>query len=135
MHTWPDAFDLIWTITLLLLAVAAPILGYVLVAIDIRAYIRALRGALVRFTYHFPGVPTWARQETPACLTALGLRLPCSAEQVRQAYHRIAEHVHPDRGGDRRRFSQLQKDFESSLRFLVEHDQLAAGEEPEVECS
>ncbi len=120
---------------MILLAVAAPLLGYILLALDIRAYIRALRGALVRITYHFPGVPKWARQQTPACLAALGLKLPCNSEQVRQAYHRLAEHLHPDRGGDRRRFSQLQKDFELSLRFLVEHDHPSGNDEPQAEWS
>lgn len=116
--TWPDSIDALIMVGFFAVALGLPLLGYAMIALDIRAYLRAIRGVLMLVRYHFPGIPDWARLETPACLIALGLRLPCSQEQVRQAYHRLAENLHPDRGGDRRRFAQLRKDFEMSLTFL-----------------
>ena len=88
--------------------------------IDIRAYLRALRGVMVRVVHEFPHLPQWARYHTPGCLTALGLRLPCTEEDVKQAYRRLAEQYHPDRGGDRRKFLRLREQFERSLVFLQE---------------
>jgi hypothetical protein len=119
---WPDGFDttVIWLYCGLL--VALPVLGYAMMVIDIRAYLRALRGMLVRVVYHFPSVPTWARHETPGCLRTLGLSLPCTREDVKRAYRSRAEKLHPDRGGDRRKFLTLQRDFEAALQFLTDHE-------------
>lgn len=119
-RNWPDGLDVAAVAMFLVVVLAGPILGYALLALDIRKYLRALRRALAVVTYHFPGIPNWARHQTPACLVALGLQLPCTADDVRQKYRRLAETLHPDRGGDRRRFSQLHRDFESALRFLEE---------------
>jgi hypothetical protein len=127
-NSWPDTFDSFVTAGFLAISIGLPLLGYGLLAIDIRAYLRSLRGALVRVRYHFAGIPQWARLETPACLIALGLRLPCNQEQVRQAYHRMAENLHPDRGGERRRFAQLRRDFEMSLQFLQKQQAVASDE-------
>ncbi len=94
--------------------------AYALMVIDIRAYLRALRGALVRVTNHFPHLPTWARYETPGCLKSLGLRLPCTEEDVRRRYRELAEKLHPDRGGHRREFLRLQRQFELAMEFLAD---------------
>ena len=107
----------------LALAVAVPALGYWLMVIDIHAYLRALRGALIRVKDHLPGLPAWARQETPGCLRSLGLDWPCTENDVKQAYRAMAETLHPDRGGDRRRFLLLQEQFEEAMRFLRDDGQ------------
>ena len=120
--SWPDSFDFTAIGVYLGLTIGAIVIGYALMVIDIRAYLRALRGALVKVAYHFQNVPTWARYETPHCLRALGLMLPCTEQEVREAYRSFAEKLHPDRGGDRKQFMQLQRDFEASMRFLRDHE-------------
>ena len=119
---WPDAVDI--GILLLFFGGIATmlLLGYLIMVLDIRAYLRALRGVMVRVTRHFAHVPEWARYETPGCLTALGLRLPCTPEDVKRAYREKAEKLHPDRGGDRRKFMRLQGHFEKAMQFLTEYE-------------
>ena len=89
--------------------------------LDIRAYYRALKGALVRVAYYFPSLPEWARYETPGCLRSMGLEWPCTEEQVKSAYLALAKEHHPDRGGDPREFHALQKKFELAMSFVREH--------------
>ena len=122
MRNWPDAYDTTFIWVYLGMLVGSVLLGYALMVLDIRAYLRALRGALVKVAFHFPGIPTWARYETPGCLKTLGLRLPCTTEEVKSAYRRRAEKLHPDRGGDRKKFLMLQRDFEAALKFLADHE-------------
>ncbi len=115
---WPDFWDAAAVGIYGAAVVLIPALGYWLLAVDIRRYLRALRGALVKVRYYFPQVPAWARQDAPACLLALGLQLPCTPTDVKRAYRRLAKELHPDRGGDRRQFMELQRNCEASLRFL-----------------
>ncbi len=117
---WPDSLDLTILVLYLAIGIAIPLTGYLLMFVDIRAYLRSLRRALVRVAYHFPTIPEWARNETPACLRALGLRLPCTTEDVKRAYRRLAYERHPDRGGRPREFSKLHRDFEAAMRFVDE---------------
>ncbi len=119
---WPDEIDSMAVFVFLTLVVAGPLLGYWLLVVDIRAYMRALRGALIRVRNHLPHLPTWARQETPGCLRSLGLELPCSEAEVKRAYHKLAETLHPDRGGDRQRFLLLQEQFETAILFVRENN-------------
>jgi hypothetical protein len=117
---WPDEIDAAATIGYLALALGIPLLGYVFMALDIRAYLRSLRRALVVARNYLPELPEWVRKDTPRCLLALGLTLPCSAEDVLSAYRKKVKTLHPDRGGDRRAFLRLQKHFELALRFVEE---------------
>ncbi len=119
-HQWPDAIDYSAMLGYIILLVLVPLLGYVCMVIDVRAYLRAMRGVLVRVVYDFPRLPNWARYHTPGCLAALGLMLPCTPEDVKQAYRRLAEQHHPDRGGDPREFLRLREQCERSLQFLRE---------------
>ncbi|HEY6565388.1 MAG TPA: J domain-containing protein [Pirellulaceae bacterium] len=119
---WPDAVDASAFLLFAVIFLGGPLLGYWLGVLDLRRYLRALRGALIQVTYYFPGIPRWARRETPASFIALGLGLPCTAEDVKQAYWRMAKELHPDRGGDRRRFFRLQQHCESALEFLGQLD-------------
>lgn len=117
---WPDQVDSLAISLFVLLVVGIPLVGYCLMVADVRAYLRALRGALVIVKYHFTSIPNWARRETPGCIRALGLRLPCTETDLKIAYHRLAEQLHPDRGGDRRKFAHLKTQFEESLKFVRE---------------
>jgi hypothetical protein len=115
---WPDQIDITAIGIFIAVVIGLPLLGHWLMILDIRAYMRALRGALVRITHVFPGLPNWARYQTPGCLRSLGLKLPCTEEDVKTAYRNLAEKHHPDRGGDRQIFLRLQRQFERSIEFL-----------------
>jgi hypothetical protein len=118
-HIWPDHID--WTILLgyLALAFGLPLLGYVCMALDFRAYLRSLRRALVLVTNYRSELPAWVRKSTPQCLLALGLTMPCTADDVLAAYRRKVKKLHPDRGGDRREFLRLQAHFEQAMAFVA----------------
>ncbi len=121
---WPDSLDGLVIIIFLALIVIAPAVGYWLMIIDIRAYLRALRGMLVVVKDHLPHfTPYWAHRHTPGCIRSLGLDLPCTEEEVKQAYRRLAETLHPDRGGDRQRFLLLQGQFEEAIQFLRDREE------------
>ena len=117
-HPWPNAFDLTLTGLFLMLAVALPALGYVFMVLDFRAYLRSLCRGLTRVGRAMPDVPDWARRETPRSLAALGLRLPCTEEDLKRAYRKRVKPLHPDHGGDQRRFLILQSQFEEALAIL-----------------
>lgn len=119
---WPNALDSTAIAAFLLAAVGLPLAGYCLLAIDIAAYLRAARRALVVVHDYLHAMPAWARRHSPACLTALGLQLPCTERDVRRAYHQLAEKWHPDRGGDKERFHLLRKHFEAALNVIAEHE-------------
>ncbi len=65
------------------------------------------------------GVPGWARRDTPRAVAAFGLRLPCSEEDLKHAYRKRVVQLHPDHGGDQRRFMMLQANFEEALAIVV----------------
>lgn len=100
------------------LVLGIPLLGYWFMAADIRAFLRAMRGALIVVRNHLSEMPAWARQFTPGCIRSLGLELPCDEEDIKKAYRNLAETMHPDRGGDRQQFMILQRQFEEALRFV-----------------
>ena len=54
----------------------------------------------------------------PPCLAILGLSLPLTLEDVKQAYLAKAMTLHPDRGGDPQQFMRLQKAFEDANEFV-----------------
>lgn len=113
-----ESGDLILVALYLVLVFGLPLLGYVFLVMDIRAYLRALKGALVIVKNHIPGLPAWARQYTPGSLRSLGLDMPCTEEDVKRAYRALAEKMHPDRGGDRQKFLVLQAQFEEAMEFV-----------------
>jgi curved DNA-binding protein CbpA len=53
-----------------------------------------------------------------ALYSALGLTLPCTADDIRAAYRRKVKKLHPDRGGDRRQFLRLQAHFEQAMGLV-----------------
>jgi hypothetical protein len=115
---WPNGIDRVGICLFTVAIIVLPLLGYWLTALDLRAYLRALRGALVRVTGGRRELPDWLRDETPPCLRALGLSFPCTEADVKQAYRRLAKELHPDRGGDVRRFLLLQDHLEQASAFV-----------------
>jgi len=125
---WPNSLDALLTIAFLAAVVFVPATGYVFMARDFRSYLRSLRRGLVVIGRYlpFPDVPNWARQHTPRAVAALGLRMPCSDEDLKQAYRTRVKQLHPDHGGDGRRFLMLQADFEEALVLVRAASESAA---------
>jgi hypothetical protein len=117
--SWPDGLDWTMTLSYLALAFGLPILGYVCMVLDIRAYLRSLRRALVVIAGYRSELPEWMRKNTPRCILALGLTMPCTSDDILAAYRRKVKLLHPDRGGDRREFLQLQAHFEQAMAFVA----------------
>jgi hypothetical protein len=116
----PDGFDWTITVTYLSLAFGLAALGYVCMVLDIRAYLRSLRRALVVITGYRLDLPEWARKDTPRCILALGLTLPCTSSDILAAYRRKVKTMHPDLGGDQREFLRLQAYFEQAMELVTE---------------
>jgi hypothetical protein len=116
---WPDGFDLGVLVFFAALMIGLPALGYVFLVLDIRAYLRSLRRALVKVTNYFPHLPAWARLETPRCIAVFELAWPCTEEQLRRAYRKKVKLSHPDRGGDPQRFLVLQEQFQEALELVM----------------
>ena len=120
VKSWPDGIDTTVTLSYLAAAFGLPILGYVCMALDIRAYLRSLRRALMVVAGYRRDLPDWIRKNTPRCILALGLTMPCTADEVLAAYRRKVKELHPDRGGSRRDFLRLQAQFEEALAFVTD---------------
>jgi hypothetical protein len=118
-HSWPDGLDATVTAGYLALALGLPILGYVCMALDIRAYLRSLRRALVLVSHFQLEMPDWVCRDTPRCIQALGLVLPCTTDDVLAAYRRKVKVLHPDRGGNRQEFLRLQRHFEQAIGLVT----------------
>lgn len=114
---WPDRIDVTLTTGYLALILGLPLLGYVLMVLDFRRYLRSLRRALVLVARAVPTTPYWALRQRPPCLAALDLHLPCSEAEVLTAYRDRVKALHPDRGGDLKKFLRLQKQFEQALHL------------------
>ncbi|MFV2066841.1 MAG: hypothetical protein ACC645_07640 [Pirellulales bacterium] len=119
---WPGGIDLTATLLFLLAAFAVPAMGYVFMVLDVRAYLRSLRRSLTVVRSYISGIPGWARRRTPSAISALGLSLPCTEEDLLRAYRQRVKTLHPDRGGDRRKFLRLQRDFEQAAQFLEQQE-------------
>ncbi len=119
-HSWPDGIDWTVTVTYLSLAFGLAALGYVSMVLDIRAYLRSLRRALVVIAGYRVELPEWVRKDTPRSILALGLTLPCTEAQILVAYRRKVKQLHPDVGGDRREFLRLQAHFEQAMAFIAD---------------
>jgi hypothetical protein len=114
----PDRLDWTVTTTYLLLVFSLPALGYVCMVLDIRAYLRSLRRALMVITGYRLEIPEWARKDTPRCILALGLTMPCTQDDILAAYRRKVKTMHPDLGGNQREFLRLQAHFEQAMAFI-----------------
>ena len=116
---WPDGVDGALTLTYVTLILGLPLLGYLLMYLDFRRWLRSLRRAMV-FVAHSvqSSMPYWAISERPGCLAAFDLRLPCTEEDVMAAYRERVKALHPDRGGDLQEFLRLQKQLEQALHLV-----------------
>ncbi|MGD9720786.1 MAG: hypothetical protein AB7O59_13940 [Pirellulales bacterium] len=117
---WPNTLDALVTSAFLAVVLLVPAAGYVFMALDIRAYVRSLKRGLAVIGRYLPfyEVPGWARAETPRAIAALGLRMPCTEADLMRAYRKRVKRLHPDHGGDQRRFLMLQADFEEALSLV-----------------
>ena len=121
-RSWPDGIDSTALLIFVGVAFGLPLFGYWLMVIDIRAYLRSLRRALVVIARATTTTPYWAvRRDCPPCLQALELDLPCTEEQVLAAYRHRVKELHPDRGGDLQQFLRLQKHFEQAMHLARAH--------------
>ena len=124
-HSWPDSLDTAAMLAFLLVAIVLPAVGYVFAYVDFRRYLRSRRRAISTIVYRDMGTPEWALPKVPRCVAVFGLEWPCSEEELTQAYRRKIKLLHPDRGGDERRFRMLQRYFEEAL-VMVRKQQEAA---------
>jgi hypothetical protein len=115
---WPDGIDSAAILWYLAIAFGVPVLGYACMVLDYRTYLRSLRRAIMVVTGYRTELPEWMRKNTPRCILALGLVMPCTTEDVLAAYRRKVKQLHPDRGGDRREFLRLQAHFEQAMAFV-----------------
>lgn len=119
-----DAIDMSAMAIFLSIALLLPAAGYWLAVIDFRAYLRSLKGMLVKVANRLQNdkgediLPQWVLRETPPCISALGLSWPCTERQIKEAYRKLAEKNHPDLGGNRQKFLNLQTHFEQALRLV-----------------
>ncbi len=118
LRDWPDTLDVVALVAILSFFFLVPALGYFFMVADFRAYLRSLKRQLMRIVPVGRDGPWWAFRETPSCVAALGLQMPCTVEQVKEAYRERVKEMHPDRGGDMRRFLKLQSHFEDALRVV-----------------
>ena len=58
------------------------------------------------------------QSSTPSFIQALGLSLPCTIEDVKQAWRKLAKEYHPDTGGNAARFIELQASYTDALAFF-----------------
>lgn len=61
---------------------------------------------------------TWKFNANPQPLSALGLTPPCTKDQIKRAYKRLAKQKHPDGGGSHQAFLDLQKAYEEAMRLV-----------------
>jgi hypothetical protein len=115
---WPDGIDTSLIVACLVVMLGVPLLGYVLMVIDFRRWLRSLRRALIVVQQYVWEMPYWAAAQRPACLQALDLELPCTEEEVLASYRELAKTMHPDRGGDLQQFLRLQKHFEQAMKLV-----------------
>lgn len=125
MDTAIDSVGMAWFLGLF---VGLPVLGWLAMVVDYRAYLRSLRRALVLISHYRLESPLWALRQRPECLQAFDLDPGCTREAVMAAYRQRVKEVHPDYGGDRRQFEALQQHLRNALKLVEAEHQLRAHE-------
>jgi hypothetical protein len=118
-HHWPDEFDFVVTVGYLLLLFGVIVLGFASMSLHFRDYLRSLRRALLVINQYRLELPEWVRSDRPRCIEALGLRFPCTSDEVLAAYRRKVKQMHPDLGGDTKKFLQLQEHFQQAMALAT----------------
>ena len=116
---WPDQFALTLPLVYMTVVITLPVVGYVYLVIDVREYLRRLRGWLVHVSSYagVRGTPDWLTRG-PAALSALGLTMNCTEADLLAAYRRKVKRLHPDHGGDRKKFLRFQAQFEALVEEI-----------------
>jgi len=96
-----------------------PLVGGVLIMANYRSQQGAFAAGPNTVFSSYSERTDWNSDLTPACLKALGLSLPCSEADVKQAYRSLAKTSHPDRGGDAQQFLALHSNFEKALKLIA----------------
>lgn len=115
MLDYVDAAGAFW---FLAVAIGLPLFGWIAMGLDYRAYVRSLRRKLVAVRQYSIDIPKWVLRERPPCFEELGVAPDATRDEVLAAYRRRVKEVHPDRGGDRRRFDRLQRRLEEALALV-----------------
>lgn len=131
-HIHPVAQFILFTVATILIVVTglllAPILGWILLIADF-VYRKRTGRSLIQISNFSDVLPEWVAREAkrrkiiPRCLQTFDLELPCSQEQLLEAYREKAKEVHPDTGGSRQEFLRIQRDFEEA-RSLISNSQI-----------
>ena len=127
-EAWPKTADAWILAAYVAIVVGLPVAGYVILAVDIRAHYRRLRQALVLVSQYTRRLPEWvardatSRRRVPPCVAAFGLKMPFTEQELLEAYRREVKTRHPDSGGDRDEFLQLQQHFEQARSLLASAD-------------
>ena len=127
--SWPDAFDWVAIVGVLVVGLGLPLAGYAFMVLDYRTYLRSLRRALSVVRGYATSLPAWVARDTPPCFALLGLRPPCSQAEILAAYRERVKRAHPDRGGSRHEFARLQRHFEQAMALAAD------AEKPPVESA
>ncbi len=120
-----DLLDTTVIAIFLAMILLVPLAGYVFMVLDFRAYLRSLRRVVIVATQSFTSLPGWAKIYTPRAIAAFGLQMPCTEEDLKRAYRQKVKELHPDHGGDQRRFMILQAQFEEALKLVAEQERAA----------
>ena len=64
---------------------------------------------------------TTRRDDASESLAQLGLMLPVTVEDVREAYFQRAQRLHPDRGGDANSFKRLHTAYKHASEYAASH--------------
>ena len=84
---------------------------------------RAWSHSQKRYYYVMPSQETWVDEgdedeDLPVIIKNLGLSVPFSINDVKNAYRQKVKSVHPDKGGSIEAFIALQESYEKALAFF-----------------
>lgn len=84
---------------------------------------RAVEQGIFTLDMLLTGIPALPepKQTVPACFAALGFaEMPGSAAEITKQYRRMAQVMHPDKGGDEAAFVTLKKNYDECLSIFSE---------------
>ncbi len=72
-----------------------------------------------------PDPPCIKENSSPPCFQRLGLSLPCTLQEVQEAFRQKVKAAHPDHGGSTEAFVSLYRCYEEAKAFLLAQTQAA----------